>query len=76
MQLTRAIRRHHLRRMKSKARRLIRTWGASSRPLLSDRSFIGKAAAVHCRWCSCFLCTHRKDVPPPRERAARCFLSV
>jgi hypothetical protein len=67
---SRAIRRHHLRRMKAEARRVVSTWGASSRALANDPSFIGRAAAVHCRWCSCFLCQYGKDIPPPRERAA------
>ena len=54
----RATRRHHLRRMKAKARRL---YPGNTQP---------EKLANHLCCCSCHLCTYNDNPPSPRERAA------
>ena len=65
----RALRRHHERRMKARAARvMVARW--TYRPADLTPEAVGQNAAVHCCPCSCWGCRHHKDVPPPRERAA------
>jgi hypothetical protein len=66
----RALRRHHLERMKERAKAVFRSWGRFGRSMADDPTAVGIAAGVHTRWCSCFKCRHGKDVPPRRERSA------
>jgi hypothetical protein len=61
----RAIRRHHLRRIKLKARRIMRGCFGMAIPTPKQ---VGIQAGTHCRACSCFLCQPGSGVPPRRER--------
>ena len=65
--VTRALRRHHERRMKARARRYLRRCGMPS--ISGDPRVVGIIASTHCRPCSCFLCQPGKEIPPQPERA-------
>jgi len=65
----RAERRMHNRRVKERAKRVMRLWFAHREWPLDPRK-VGVNASTHCRPCGCWMCQEdRRDVPAPRERA-------
>jgi hypothetical protein len=69
MDAKRALRRAHDRRVKDRAKRVMRLWfGQQQWP--PDPRKVGVNASTHCRPCGCGMCQgDGRDVPPPRERA-------
>jgi hypothetical protein len=65
----RALRRHHLDRIKAKAKRIMRLWSTPSLTLESIEA-IGKNAAMHCTHV-CVMCRFDKLYPPPRDKKVR-----
>jgi len=64
----RALRRAHARRMKAKARRVMRLWFRER--FDNDPRQVGVNASTHCRPCGCWMCQEDgRAVPQPRERA-------
>jgi hypothetical protein len=64
----RALRRAHARRMKDRARRVMKRWfGRFGWPL--DPRKVGVNASTHCRPCACSMCQEDSRFPPMRERA-------
>jgi hypothetical protein len=64
----RARRRADARRMKAKARRIMRKWFGGR--FKEDPRQVGINASTHCRPCGCFMCQEDgREVPQPRERA-------
>jgi len=68
MESKRAERRAAERRMKSRARRVMRIWAVNRQNPVSQKA-VGVNTSTHCRPCSCFLCQPGREVPPMRERA-------
>ncbi len=67
----RALRRAHDRRMKARARAVMKrsVWQAAGEVSINPRE-IGRNASTHCRPCGCWMCQYdEREVPPPRERA-------
>ncbi|MEX2264245.1 MAG: hypothetical protein WD696_19985 [Bryobacteraceae bacterium] len=66
----RAVRRAHDRRMKVRARRIMRLWFAGKTyELRLDPRDVGRNASTHCRPCGCWMCqADSKEIPPLRER--------
>ncbi len=65
----RALRRAHERRMKERARRVMKRWFGRHGWLLDPRK-VGVNASTHCRPCACSMCQEdAREVPPMRERA-------
>ncbi|HEY1755547.1 MAG TPA: hypothetical protein VGG72_09140 [Bryobacteraceae bacterium] len=65
----RALRRAHDRRMKARAKVVMKRW-YGRRPVSTDPREIGRNASTHCRPCGCWMCQYdEREVPPPRERA-------
>jgi len=56
------------RRMKRRARSVMRIWAVNRQNPVSPRA-VGVIASTHCRPCSCYLCQPGREVPPMRERA-------
>ena len=72
--MIRAIRRHHDKRAKAKAVRIMRQWHRSLRPAdaakwMTPRA-IGVNAATHCRPCSCWMRANPKGEPTRQEMVA------
>ena len=66
--MKRAERRSHERRMKARARWVMRLWFRGRFPI--DARVVGIYASTHCRPCGCWMCQeHAREVPQPRERA-------
>ena len=64
----RAQRRAHTRRMKARARRIMRLWFRDH--FKDDPRQVGINASTHCRPCGCWMCQEdHREVPQPRERA-------
>ncbi len=64
----RAQRRAHARRMKARARRVMRLWFRDR--FQDEPRKVGVNASTHCRPCGCFMCQEdSREVPPARERA-------
>ena len=42
--------------------------GVKTETPVDEAAMARRMAETHCRPCSCDMCQHRKDVPPPRER--------
>lgn len=66
---TRGERRAHDRRMKRRARFVMRLWSGRRQGPLDPRQ-VGLQASTHCRYCACWMCQENgNEVPRPRERA-------
>jgi hypothetical protein len=64
----RALRRAHARRMKAKARRVMRLWFRQR--FTDDPRQVGINASTHCRPCGCWMCQEDgREVPQRRERS-------
>ena len=72
--MTSAIRRHHDKRAKAKARRIMLLWNRSMSPADAARWMtpraVGVNASTHCRPCSCWMCTNGKGEPTRQEMVA------
>ena len=67
--MSRSERRHHDRRVKAKAQRImLRVWRMGAE-WVSPRA-VGIQAGVHCRGCSCWMCTCEKGTPKKQEMIA------
>ena len=67
--MSRSERRHHDRRVKAKAQRImLRVWRMGAE-LVSPRA-VGIQAGVHCRGCSCWMCTCEKGTATRQEMIA------
>lgn len=64
----RAVRRVHDRRMKERARRVMRGWSRWNKLPLDPRK-VGVNASTHCRPCACSMCQEDEKIRPMRERA-------
>jgi hypothetical protein len=60
----RSWRRHHDRRSKARAQRIMRLW---FRNPVCDPVEVGRNAAVHCCGCSCWMCRFHEE-PALRDR--------